>query len=132
MSYQKVVQYWRENAERDFEVAKGLVKLGHYAYALFFCHLALEKTLKAVYVTRHQKHAPFTHDLAALLRESGLAFTQEALKELATITQFNIQTRYPEQKSEMYQKFNNREYAEKYLTVSIKLLAWLNESLTTK
>ena len=132
MSYQEVVEYWRESAGRDFEVAQGLVKLGHYAYALFFCHLTLEKMLKAVYVAKHEKHAPFTHDLAALLRESGLSFTEETLKECAIITQFNMQTRYPEQKSEIYQKFNNREYSEKYLAISTKLLSWFKESLTKK
>lgn len=77
MSYQKVVTYWQEGAERDFKVAQGLAGLGHYAYALFFCHLTLEKMLKAVYVARNQKHAPFTHKLVFLAEESGLTMTEE-------------------------------------------------------
>lgn len=132
MSYQEVVAYWQEGAERDVKVAEGLVQLGHYAYALFFCHLALEKMLKAVYVSRNKKHAPFTHDLAALLQESGLPFTEETLKECAVIAQFNMKTRYPGQKSKMYRQFNNREYAERYLTKSNELLSWLKKSLTKK
>lgn len=132
MSYQEVVTYWRESAERDFEVARGLVTLGHYAYALFFCHLALEKMLKAAYVARHKKHAPLTHNLVSLAQDSGRDVTPDTTKELAVINEFNMQTRYPDKKSEFYREFNKKEYAEMYLTKTTHLLSWLKKDLTQK
>jgi HEPN domain-containing protein len=36
MDIQKIIKYWGESAEKDLEVAKGLFRLKHYAYCLFF------------------------------------------------------------------------------------------------
>ncbi len=90
MSYQEVVTYWKESAGKDFGVAEGLIKLGHYAYALFFCHLALEKMLKAVYVARHEKHAPLTHNLVSLAQDAELTMTPLTMKDFAVINEFNV------------------------------------------
>ena len=100
MSYQEVVVYLQESAERDFKVAQGLFQLGHYAYALFFCHLTLEKMLKAVYVAKHKKHAPYTHKLVFLAEESGLDITEKQRILLDTMTGFNMHTRYADWKKE--------------------------------
>ena len=42
MDAQKIIKYWKESAERDFNVAKALLKLKHYDSCLFFSHLAIE------------------------------------------------------------------------------------------
>ncbi|MGH7601969.1 MAG: HEPN domain-containing protein, partial [bacterium] len=47
MDPHRVVRSWLESAEKDWDVARNLFKLKHYAYCLFFCHLTLEKLLKA-------------------------------------------------------------------------------------
>lgn len=130
MSYQKVVAYWQEGAERDFKVAQGLSELGHYAYALFFCHLALEKMLKAVYVSQNKKHAPFTHKLVLLAEESKLNVTEKQKTVLDTITDFNLHTRYADWKKEFYAKYDRKEYAGEYLQTTKELLSWLKERLT--
>lgn len=130
MSYQEVVAYWQEDALRDFKVAEGLGSLGHYAYALFFCHLALEKMLKAVYVSRNKKHAPFTHKLVLLAEGSNLNVTEKQKTVLDTITDFNLHTRYADWKKEFYAKYDKKEYADKYLQTTKELLSWLHEHLT--
>jgi HEPN domain-containing protein len=124
--------YWKESADKDFEVAEGLAKLGHYAYALFFCHLALEKMLKAAYVARHKKHAPLTHNLVSLAQDAELAMTPLTTKDFAVINEFNVQTRYPDKKSQFYREFNTREYAKEYLAKTTRLLSWLKEQLNRK
>ncbi len=97
---------------------KGLPNFGHYAYALFFCHLALEKMLKAVYVARHKKHAPFTHKLVFLAEESGLPLTEEMKHTLDTITGFNMSTRYADWKKEFHNEYDKKEHADTYLAVT--------------
>lgn len=52
MDKQKVRKYWEEEAEEALKVANHLLEKGDYSYALFFGHLAIEKILKALYVSR--------------------------------------------------------------------------------
>jgi len=42
MDTHKVVRYWLESADKDWEVARNLFKFKHYAYCLFFSHLTRE------------------------------------------------------------------------------------------
>ena len=107
--YRNVLEYWRASSRKDFIVATDLAKLGHYAHALFFCHLALEKLLKALYVARQHEHAPYVHDLVILARKSDIGLSDLQIDSLQTITTFNIQGRYADEKSEFYGKYNKKK-----------------------
>lgn len=48
----EVSKYWFDEAEEALTVLNHLFEKGDYSYALFFGHLAVEKMLKAVYVSR--------------------------------------------------------------------------------
>ncbi|TSC52377.1 MAG: hypothetical protein CEO40_251, partial [Parcubacteria group bacterium LiPW_72] len=50
INVQKVVDFWNESAQRNFETAEFLFKGEKYADCLFFCHLAIEKILKGLVV----------------------------------------------------------------------------------
>jgi hypothetical protein len=39
---------WLNQSEYDFETAQAMYKTKRYVYAIFMCHLALEKFLKAL------------------------------------------------------------------------------------
>ena len=54
----------------------------------------IEKTLKAVYVKKHEQHAVFSHDLLRLANKTGLELTDEYEEWLDEITTFNMNTRY--------------------------------------
>ena len=77
MNIAKVVRAWRESAEKDWSLAKDLFKQKHYGYCLFFCHLVLEKVLKALVVKHTKEPAPLIHDLRRLAEMAGLSFTEE-------------------------------------------------------
>lgn len=132
MGYKQIEVSWQENGEKDFEVAQGLFRLNHYSHCLFFCHLALEKFLKAIFVHRKQRHAPYIHDLLVLAKRVGIELSQKQISELETITSFNIQARYADYKSEFYKRFNRKVYAAKYLSVTKDSIKWLKEELTKK
>ncbi|MCC6444603.1 MAG: HEPN domain-containing protein [Armatimonadetes bacterium] len=39
---------WLESARYDLETAEHMQKSGRYIYVVFMCHLAIEKTIKAL------------------------------------------------------------------------------------
>jgi HEPN domain-containing protein len=44
----KQIVFWRDSAKEDWAVARQLVDNDHIRHGLFFAHLTLEKTLKAL------------------------------------------------------------------------------------
>lgn len=43
---------WLRQAEYDMETAEFMLNGGRYFYAVFMCHLAIEKALKGLYQKR--------------------------------------------------------------------------------
>lgn len=100
---QKVIQYWRDSAERDLLTARDLLKLKHRGWALFIYHLAIEKLLKAL-VVKAGITPPYTHDLEKLALRANLRLAKTYKKWLEEITDFNLEARYPSDKRLFYQK----------------------------
>ncbi|HET97898.1 MAG TPA: HEPN domain-containing protein [Desulfurivibrio alkaliphilus] len=46
------IAYWLAESDKDLVVMQSLFGSGHYTWALFVGHLALEKALKGLYVQR--------------------------------------------------------------------------------
>ena len=99
-----LIQYWEKSSENDFSVAQDLFKSKKYSYALFFCHLALEKLLKSFIVKHTKKSAPLEHNLVRLAKVAGFVLSDEQKDLLAEITTFNIQARYDTYKTSLYKK----------------------------
>lgn len=131
LNLKKLLAYWQKGSDNDWMVAQKLFKLGHYNYCLFFCHLALEKQLKALVVSHVKNQAPFIHDLYALALKADLTFDFEQRKNLETITTFNMEARYDNVKLAFYKKAT-KKYAEKYLKISVNIKIWLEKELTKK
>jgi HEPN domain-containing protein len=49
---------WLKQADYDMETAEFLAKGGRHFYAVFMCHLGLEKALKGLYHSRDGKKRP--------------------------------------------------------------------------
>ena len=126
MNTKKIIQYWKKSAEKDFDIAKTLLKLKRCDYCLFFCHLTIEKLLKGLVVKQIKKSAPFTHDLFYLSKLAELNLTSEQKKYLEEITKFNIRARYDNVKLAFYETCT-KSYAEKYLKISNDLYLWLKK-----
>lgn len=102
MNTHQVIRSWRESADKDWEVARSLFKLKHYAYSLFFCHLGVEKLLKALVVQKTGEHPPTIHDLVKLAKKAGLKPNEAQRQHLEIITTFNIKARYDDVKQSFY------------------------------
>lgn len=132
MGILKIVEYWSKSSQKDFTVAEGLFGLGHYSHCLFFCHLSLEKLLKAIFVHQQQTQAPYIHDLVILAKKAGIEFTHEQRLQLEVITTFNIEGRYANVKSDFYKQYNRKSTAEAYLQSTKQLRVWLKTYLKKK
>ena len=89
------INYWLEIARDDLRVAGRLIDSNDRLHALFFCHLGIEKMLKALYVKRNSTSPPPIHNLVRLAMESKLTLSGEDLEFLNELLRFNIEARYP-------------------------------------
>jgi HEPN domain-containing protein len=128
MDTHRVIRSWRESADKDWNVAQSLFKLKHYAYSLFFCHLVVEKLLKAHVVQKTGEQAPTIHDLIKLVKKAGLKPTQVQREQLEVITTFNIKARYDDVKQSFY-KQATRDFARVYMKITKEICTWLKENL---
>jgi len=76
----KQINYWLKLAEEDWKTTQGLFKLKHYSACLFFCHLTLEKILKALVVQQTKQPTPYLHDLERLALLAKISLTEKTKK----------------------------------------------------
>ncbi len=122
----KTVAYWREGAEYDLVTAESLLKAGRYPYALFFGHLAIEKLPKALVVKETKQHASFTHSLPLLASKLMVEFPDEIKKDFARFMEFYIESRYPEQQRDFYEKCTC-QFTEENLARIKETYQWLRQ-----
>ena len=128
MDTRRISQSWLDTAENDWDVAKNLFKLKNYAYSLFFCHLTVEKILKALVVQNTGRHAPPIHELNKLAKLAGLKPTSVQKQHLETLTTFNIKARYDDIKQSFY-KQATKDFAKKHMKITEEISAWLKANL---
>lgn len=128
---EKTIGYWRESADNDLGVAKKLFGSKDYDYCLFFCHLALEKLLKALVIQKTDRHAPLIHSLVRLAELAELELSPNQIADMEEITRFNISGRYPEEKA-VFRKSINKPFANKYLSITQSLIIWLKKHYLKK
>jgi len=118
------IKYWLESANDDWKVAEHLFEKRDYPYSLFFGHLTIEKILKAIYVDKLNENPPYTHRLVHLAEKISLGLTEEQLELLETITDFNMEARYPDEKFS-FKKRCTKNFSKKYLRKIEELKKWL-------
>lgn len=126
----KTIKYWLDSAAYDLETGKSLLESGKYPYALFFGHLALEKTLKAFVVRYTTQHAPFTHSLILLATNAGIDIPESMLDKLAEYMEFHLESRYPDEKKNFYEKCT-KEFARLKFSEMEESYRWLMLKLET-
>ncbi|MBM4401812.1 MAG: HEPN domain-containing protein [Candidatus Cloacimonetes bacterium] len=128
MTQEDLIGYWEKTAAQDIKVAEDNFKLEHYNYALFFCHLFLERILKALYTKRKQKLPPPIHNLTKIAKDAGVEMDEKLRADLDEITTFNVAARYDNVKLAFYKKAT-REFAKKYMKRAKEIYLWLKKQL---
>lgn len=124
----KIVLHWVETSDADYESMLTLFNARRYNWALFIGHITIEKLLKAVYVKKKEKHAPFTHNLYRLAELSEISLSSEYSDWLDEITSFNLNARYDDYLKEFYQ-LSTLEYTEKWVNRIEILREWIKKML---
>ena len=106
------INYWLEIARDDLRVAGRLIDSNDRLHALFFCHLGIEKMLKALYVKMNSTSPPPIHNLVRLAMESKLTLSGEDLEFLNELLRFNIEARYPKDRIKMRKTCTKKYSAE--------------------
>ncbi|NQS98738.1 MAG: HEPN domain-containing protein [candidate division Zixibacteria bacterium] len=98
---------WLEQAELDIETAEHTAKGIQRYYALFFCHLSVEKALKGLYFKRLGVCPPKTHNLPYLLEKIDEKPPEDIFKFIMKLSEVHIVTRYPEDIGRIQREFSS-------------------------
>ncbi len=94
MTTTEIIAHWRKGATDALEAASLLAKDGKYELALFDCHLAVEKALKAAIMETTGKPHPKIHDLSVLAVLVKEEWTTEEKQLFDALSDFAIAARY--------------------------------------
>ena len=90
MTKEDHITYWCESAQHYLEASESMLETVRYDWCLFVGHLALEKTIKAIFVDRNDNNMPpRIHNLVRLAEISAIELDGEQkilLDKIRTIT----------------------------------------------
>ena len=117
------IHSWMELAESDLEVAQILHNAEKFAGAVYHCQQALEKALKALYITEVGAMFPRTHSLAEIAEPTS--FPKDKVDFLRDLTAKYIDTRYPSFPTEKISDIYDEEYSRQVLITTEELVEWI-------
>ena len=88
------VDAWLLSAEADLRAARTLRDGGHALHAVFTCHLAVEKALKALVQVHTSALPPKSHNLAVLAALAGVEIPVEWRATVAALSGVSAVVRY--------------------------------------
>jgi len=122
---QRQIDYWINGAEDDIVTADLLIREKRNLHGLFFCHLVIEKAIKAHFVKKIGDVAPRTHNLIYLSENAGLVFDNDTQIFLGILMKYQLQGRYPDYSPVLPDQVRVNEYFNK----TNDLLQWLKMKL---
>ena len=99
---------WLTQADYDVDTAQAMFDARRYFYAVFMCHLALEKALKGAFCAKVRQLPPRTHNLVYLAELVGIPFSKDQSGFLAKLSGASVATRYPEELRALKRQFPRR------------------------
>ena len=115
---------WFRQAQYDFGTAESRIAAWRYPPVIFFCHLALEKALKALYVEKYNDIPEKTHSLVLLIDLLELEPPPHLLDSLIVINRLGITGRYPHNLEKVLEQYTKGQ-AEKLVNETQEILTWL-------
>lgn len=88
---------WLKQADYDMDTAETLYDTERYFYAVFMCHLSIEKALKGLYLDRLKEVPPRVHNLVYLLNKAGIRPPENLGRFIVKLNEASVATRYPEE-----------------------------------
>ena len=120
----KLIKYWIDGSDDDFETMTAMFDSKKYSWSLFIGHLMIEKLIKAYHVKIKSDYPPFIHNLLRLAEKAGLDLTDVKKEQLVTITAFNINARYDDYKMS-FKKQCIPEFTNEWIIKLKELRSWI-------
>lgn len=120
----KHTAFWLGSAREDWSASRALLEKDHTRHGLFFVHLAVEKTVKALVVARTGEVPPKSHDLLRLATLANLDLEATRRSALARVNQYCVEGRYPDS----WGSAPSREEAAEVVLLAEELLRWLEQT----
>ncbi|MAT56845.1 MAG: DNA-binding protein [Ignavibacteriae bacterium] len=129
MGTKEQIDYWIKASELDFISSTEIFNSGkNFHYSLFIAHLCIEKLLKAFATKELEQIPPKTHNLLRLAEISNLSLNEEYLEFFEELNQFQLQTRYPDEKFNLYKKADY-EFTKVRIEKLKEVYEWLKSKL---
>ncbi len=121
---EKLINYWIESSDEDFETMMAMFESARYSWALFIGHLMIEKLLKAYFVKVNNDYPPHLHNLLRLAEISNLKLSEDQRIFMATVTAYNINARYDDYKMS-FQKRCTKDYTNRWIEQLKQKRQWI-------
>ncbi|MCL2224213.1 MAG: HEPN domain-containing protein [Defluviitaleaceae bacterium] len=124
------VDYWLELCDEDLITAKILLQSKRLLHMGFYCHMIVEKALKAVVASKTSAIPPKIHDLEKLAVRGGIAeeLSEKQRNLMDDLSPLHIETRYPEYKAKMAATLTFQK-CKRLLAETEEFLCWIKELL---
>ena len=121
----KNIEYWLSGAFNDFDTAVILITNKKFVHGLFFCHLSIEKILKALLVKETGNLPPKSHNLQHIQEMANVQVSDEEKVLMSVLMKYQLEGRYPDYKPET----PSLETINNYLNRTTALLECLKQKL---
>ena len=125
INIEKQIEYWTNGAKDDLDSAKILIERERLLHGLFFCHLVIEKVIKAHIVKQTREVAPRSHNLIFLSEKANLELNEDDELFLGILMKYQLQGRYPDYNPIIPDKYRVNDYLRR----TKELLTWLKKRL---
>ena len=125
---EKRTREWFKQSDYDMDTADYMYNGGRQIYAVFMCHLSIEKALKGLYFEKIRAIPPKSHNLIYLLNEIGIKPPEGPGKFIVKLNEASIPTRYPENLSKIQRVYNEATVKE-ILFQGKELIKWIKQQL---
>jgi HEPN domain-containing protein len=115
---------WLKQAEYDINTAEFMYDGGRFFYAVFMCHLSVEKALKGLFQQKLQETPPKTHNLVYLLSKIGIRPDENIGKIITKLNEASIATRYPDD-IDVLQRNYTQAVTKQILSQTKEALEWI-------
>jgi len=117
-------QAWIDGADEALRIAEQQLDSGRHLWAIFFCHLTIEKMLKAAVINRTGEAAPKTHNLRYLTGLAGMPTDHPHFEFISKLSDLSVPTRYPEDLMEIGAAFT-KDVAKQYTLKAREVMTWI-------
>ena len=117
---------WLKQSDYDMDTGEYMQKGSRYIYAVFMCHLAVEKALKGLYNEKLKEIPPKSHNLILLMNRVNTKPPAELGKFIIKLNEASIPTRYPESLAKLRQIYDEATSRE-IINQAKEFIKWIKK-----